>query len=105
MYDQRGPISLTAIGIHEFASIANARDTRLSLGSSSTNYGLNGTANDLRSQDVLRRTNDEDPYVSRGRGDLSFGVGSAHADSGEDGGTIANTLFTTLPGIVAIAPG
>jgi hypothetical protein len=36
---------------------------------------------------------------------LSFGVGSAHAHSGEDGGTIANTFFTTLPGIVAIAPG
>jgi hypothetical protein len=36
---------------------------------------------------------------------LSFGVGSAHADSGDDGGTIANTFFTTLPGVIAIAPG
>ena len=35
---------------------------------------------------------------------LSFGVGSAHAD-GEDGGTIANTFFTALPGVIAIAPG
>ena len=37
---------------------------------------------------------------------LSFGVGFAHAaDSGEDGGIIANTFFTTLPGVIAIAPG
>ena len=36
---------------------------------------------------------------------LSFGIGSAHADNGEDGGTIANTFFTALPGVIAIAPG
>lgn len=36
---------------------------------------------------------------------LSFGVGSAYAENGEDGGTIANTLFTTLPGVIAVAPG
>jgi hypothetical protein len=38
---------------------------------------------------------------------LSFGVGAAHADGdgGEDGGIIANTNFTTLPGVVAIASG
>jgi hypothetical protein len=37
----------------------------------------------------------------------SFGVGSAHADGdgGEDGGIIANTFFTTLPGVAAIASG
>jgi hypothetical protein len=29
---------------------------------------------------------------------ISFGVGSPHADNGDDGGTIANTFFTTLPG-------
>jgi hypothetical protein len=38
---------------------------------------------------------------------LSFGAGPAHADGdgGEDGGIIANTFFTTLPGVVAIASG
>lgn len=37
---------------------------------------------------------------------LGFGIGIAHAaDSGEDGGTIANTFFTMLPGVIAIAPG
>lgn len=36
---------------------------------------------------------------------LSFGLGTAHADGGEDGGIIANTFFTTLPGVVAIASG
>ena len=32
---------------------------------------------------------------------LSLGVGSAYADSG--GGTVANTFFTELPGVVAQA--
>ena len=36
---------------------------------------------------------------------ISFGVGSPHADNGDDGGTIANTFFTTLPGVIATAPG
>ena len=34
---------------------------------------------------------------------LSFGVGSAFASEGE-GGTVANTFFTELPGVVAQAP-
>jgi hypothetical protein len=33
---------------------------------------------------------------------LSFGVGSAYADS--EGGQVANTQFTELPGVVAQAP-
>ena len=37
---------------------------------------------------------------------ISFGASSAHAESGgEDGGTIANTFFTTLPGEISTAPG
>jgi hypothetical protein len=36
---------------------------------------------------------------------FSLGVGSAYADNGEDAGNIANTLFSTLPGIITIAPG
>jgi hypothetical protein len=34
---------------------------------------------------------------------LSLGVGSAFANEG-DGGTVANTFFTQLPGVVAQAP-
>ena len=37
---------------------------------------------------------------------LSIGMGAAYADSGDDeGGTIANTFFTELPGEVSTAPG
>ena len=38
---------------------------------------------------------------------LSLGVGAAYAVGGGDdeGGTIANTLFTELPGVVSTAPG
>ena len=33
-------------------------------------------------------------------------TGAAYAESGDDeGGTIANTLFTELPGVVSTAPG
>jgi hypothetical protein len=34
---------------------------------------------------------------------FSFGIGSSHAGDGEDGGNIANTFFTTLPGVIATA--
>jgi hypothetical protein len=36
---------------------------------------------------------------------LSLGVGSSYADNGEDAGNVANTLFTTLPGVITTAPG
>jgi hypothetical protein len=36
---------------------------------------------------------------------LSLGVGSCYADNGEDAGNVANTLFTTLPGVITPAPG
>jgi hypothetical protein len=37
---------------------------------------------------------------------LSLGVGSSYADSGDDeGGTVANTFFTELPGVISTAPG
>jgi|HubBroStandDraft_6_1064221.scaffolds.fasta_scaffold553509_2 hypothetical protein len=37
---------------------------------------------------------------------LCIGVGAAYADSGDDeGGTVANTFFTELPGVVPTAPG
>lgn len=37
---------------------------------------------------------------------LCLSIGTAYADSGDDeGGTIANTLFTELPGVVSTAPG
>lgn len=36
---------------------------------------------------------------------LSFGVSSAQAADSEDGGTIANTFFPTLPDVIATAPG
>jgi hypothetical protein len=68
-------------------------------------YGLNGTANDLRLAEHL----EEDPMMKTvmlaAVVVLSFGVGSAHAGDGEDGGTIADTFFTTLPGVIATAPG
>jgi hypothetical protein len=36
---------------------------------------------------------------------LSLGIGPAYAaDGGEDGGTIPNTYFTELPGVIAVAP-
>jgi hypothetical protein len=37
---------------------------------------------------------------------LCIGVGVAYADGGDDeGGAVANTFFTELPGVVATAPG
>jgi hypothetical protein len=37
---------------------------------------------------------------------LCLSVGVAYADGGDnEGGTIANTLFTELPGVVSTAPG
>jgi hypothetical protein len=37
---------------------------------------------------------------------LCIGVGVAYADSGDDeGGAVANTFFTELPGVVSTAPG
>src|ERR1700749_2543081 len=37
---------------------------------------------------------------------LCIGVGVAYADGGDDeGGTVANTFFTELPGVVPTAPG
>lgn len=36
---------------------------------------------------------------------LSLGVGSSYADNGEDAGNVANTLFTTLPGVITTALG
>jgi hypothetical protein len=37
---------------------------------------------------------------------LCLGVGSAHADQGEDGGAVdPNSFFTELPGEVSTAPG
>ena len=37
---------------------------------------------------------------------LCIGVGVAYAEAGDDeGGTIANTFFTELPGVVDTAPG
>ena len=37
---------------------------------------------------------------------LSLGVGSSYADLGDDeGGTVANTFFTELPGVISTAPG
>jgi hypothetical protein len=37
---------------------------------------------------------------------LSLGVGVAYADGGDDeGGAVANTYFTELPGVVSTAPG
>jgi hypothetical protein len=35
---------------------------------------------------------------------LSLGVGSSYADNGEDAGNVANTLFTSLPGVITTAP-
>ncbi|MGC1409444.1 MAG: hypothetical protein WA864_10925 [Acetobacteraceae bacterium] len=37
---------------------------------------------------------------------LCIGVGVAYAESGDDeGGTIPNTFFTELPGVISTAPG
>jgi hypothetical protein len=37
---------------------------------------------------------------------VCIGVGVAYAEAGDDeGGTIANTFFTELPGVVSTAPG
>jgi hypothetical protein len=37
---------------------------------------------------------------------LCIGIGVAYADGGDDeGGAVANTFFTELPGVVATAPG
>ena len=36
---------------------------------------------------------------------LGIGVGAAYAGDGEDGGTIANTWFSELPGVVATPAG
>jgi hypothetical protein len=37
---------------------------------------------------------------------MSIGIGVAYADGGDDeGGTLANTFFTELPGVVSTAPG
>jgi hypothetical protein len=37
---------------------------------------------------------------------LCLGMTAAYADGGDDeGGTVANTYFTELPGVVATAPG
>ena len=36
---------------------------------------------------------------------LSLGVGSSYADGDYEGGPVANTLFTELPGVVSTAPG
>ncbi len=37
---------------------------------------------------------------------LSIGAGVAYADSGDDeGGAVANTFFSELPGVVPTAPG
>ena len=39
-------------------------------------------------------------------GVLCIGVGAAYADGGDDeGGAVANTYFSELPGVVATAPG
>lgn len=39
-------------------------------------------------------------------GALCIGVGAAYADGGDDeGGAVANTYFSELPGVVATAPG
>jgi hypothetical protein len=39
-------------------------------------------------------------------GVLCIGVGAAYADGGDnEGGSVANTYFSELPGVVATAPG
>lgn len=36
---------------------------------------------------------------------LGIGIGAAYAGDGEDAGTIPNTFFSELPGVIATAPG
>jgi hypothetical protein len=39
-------------------------------------------------------------------GVVCIGVGAAYADGGDDeGGAVANTYFSELPGVIATAPG
>jgi hypothetical protein len=35
---------------------------------------------------------------------LSLGIGTAYAAESEDGGTVPNTYFAELPGVLAMAP-